>query len=67
VAYCIPGSALVTISWDGKTVYSKELDMAQSGTVFSLDPTIFTSKKSPSFAIFDPATGAVKELGAVNQ
>jgi hypothetical protein len=41
--------------------------MAQSGTVFSLDPTIFTSKKSPSFAIFDPATGAVKELGAVNQ
>jgi hypothetical protein len=67
VAYCIPGSALVTISWDGKTFYSKELDMAQSGVVFSLDPTIFTSKKSPSFAIFDPTTGAVKELGAVNQ
>lgn len=65
VAYCIPGAAEISISYLGKTLYSKEFEIAQFGMIFGLDPQLFTDKKSPSFAVFDPATGAVKEIGAV--
>jgi hypothetical protein len=67
VAYVIPGTAAITIAWEGKTLFSGEIDLAQAGTVFTLDPAIFTAKKSPSFAIFDPATGAVREIGTMAQ
>jgi hypothetical protein len=63
----IPGTAAITIAWEGKTLFSGEIDLAQAGTVFTLDPAIFTAKKSPSFAIFDPATGAVREIGTMAQ
>lgn len=65
VVYALPGSADVTISSLGKTFYQKELQFAQFGMTFGLSPTLFTDKKEPSFAVFDPVTGALLELGAL--
>ncbi|MDE5848643.1 MAG: DUF4831 family protein [Muribaculaceae bacterium] len=65
VIYNIPGSAQVTISTLGKNLYDKEIQMAQTGMTFGIDPTLFTDKKEPSFAVFDPVTGGLLEIGSM--
>lgn len=67
VIYNIPGSAQVTISSLGKKLFEKEIQMAQMGMTFGLDPSLFTDKKEPSFAIFDPVTGALLEIGSLQR
>lgn len=62
VAYRIPGRALITVFYGGREVASTTVDVAQYGAVFGLDPKLFTDKREPSKAIFDPATGALTEL-----
>ena len=66
VIYRIPGKALVTLNYDGKKVFENQFDIAQFGVEFGLDPSMFTDKKQPSYIKFDPATGAVVEIGNVN-
>lgn len=63
VMYVIPGSAKIALSLSGEKLYEKDFDFAQFGIRFGLAPTLFTDKKAPSYAVFDPATGAVKEIG----
>lgn len=63
LAYRIPGSTTIVITHDGHTIATEKLDIAQYGVVFGLDPGMFTDKKSPAYLQFDPATGAVRELG----
>lgn len=65
VRYCIPGEAQVTLSFDGKTLYNRELEFAQFGVIFGLSPSLFTDKKEPSYAIFNPVTGGLREIGSV--
>ena len=65
VAYCIPGVANITLTFKGETLLSEEHELSQLGVVFGLNPSIFTDKKEPSYAIFDPSTGALKELGTI--
>lgn len=65
VAYCVPGTAEISVSFLGKNLFSKEYEIAQFGVTFGLDPSLFSDKKAPSYAVFDPATGALKELGAI--
>lgn len=65
VAYAVPGCGVLTISFKGEELYSKEYEMGQFGVVFGLDPALFSDKKDPSYAVFDPATGALIEIGAV--
>lgn len=67
VIYNLPGTAQVTLSTLGKKLYDKEIRFSQFGTTFGLDPNLFTDKKEPSFAIFDPVTGALEELGSARQ
>ena len=67
VAYCVPGAADITVSFQGKTLWSKEVEIAQFGVVFGLDPQLFSDKKSPSYAVFDPSTGALKEIGSLKE
>ncbi len=62
-AYCIPGKADVTISFDGDPVADKRVDIAQFGIVYGLNPNSFTDKKEPIYLIFDPTTGAAAEIG----
>lgn len=63
VAYTIPGTALVTVDYEGREVANKELDLAQLGVTFGLDPALFTDKKAPSMVRFDPNTGAILLIG----
>lgn len=63
VAYRIPGTARLTLTYEGKTIAEKTIDVAQYGIVFGADPALFTNKKAPAYARFDPMTGAIIELG----
>lgn len=63
VAYRIPGTAEVTVSYMDRPVAVSTVTLAQAGDVFGLAPALFTDKKEPSKAIFDPRTGALVELG----
>lgn len=63
VAYCIPGTASINISYGGKTFWDGSVDASQYGIVFGLDPKMFTDKKAPAYLILNPVTGAIKELG----
>ena len=63
LAYRIPGAANVKALVGGQTVWSGNVEIAQYGIVFGLDPSIFSDKKAPAYVIFDSTTGAIKELG----
>ena len=63
LAYNIPGRARVTVKYDGRTIASTEVSLAQLGVTFGLDPSLFTDKKAPSKLQLAPATGAVLLLG----
>ncbi len=61
-AYNIPGEATFTLSYEGAEAATAVLPLAQLGTVFGLDPGVFTDRKAPSCAILDPATGGILRL-----
>lgn len=63
VVYAIPGTASITISFQGENLWSREMDVAQFGTTFALNPALFTAKKNPSYAIFSDITGGLVEIG----
>lgn len=65
VAYRIPGTAKVTLEFDGRIVAEKVISVAQYGVTYGIDPSLFTNKKSPSYAHFDPLTGALLEIGEI--
>lgn len=65
IIYNLPGSGDVSLTYDGKKLFQKEMQMSQFGMTFGLDPTLFTDKKEPSFAVFDPVTGALLEIGSM--
>ncbi len=64
IVYALPGEGRVTIRWEGQTFFDEEMEFAQFGTLFGLNPLLFSDRKAPSYAIFDPATGALREIGA---
>ena len=66
VMYKIPGSARVTLSLDGRKLWSDVVELGQYGVNFGLNPSLFSDRRSRSYAVFDPATGALRELGEVN-
>ena len=66
VIYNIPGAAKVSLSYKGKNLWSQEIECAQYGVQFGLLPTLFSDKKSKSFAIFNPVTGALEKIGDVS-
>ena len=63
IAYCIPGTALVTVTCGGEVYAERDEEMAQFGVVYGLAPNSFTDRKAPIFVIFDPATGAIVTQG----
>ena len=65
VVYCIPGVGSLNITYKNQSLFKKSYPMSQFGMVFGLNPSIFTDKKEPSYAIFDPTTGALKELSSI--
>lgn len=67
VAYRIPGTAEVSVQYDGNTLARGTYEVAQYGVVFGLDPALFTSKKSPAYLRFNPLTGSIRELGTLGE
>lgn len=67
VAYTIPGSARLTITFNGKNISQMDFDVAQLGVTFGIDPALFTDKKNPAYVTFSPVTGAVTSLGTVSE
>lgn len=66
LAYRIPGSIDVSLTYEGKNLLTeKDIPIAQLGVVFGLDPSIFSNKKAPAYAQFDPLTGSIVETGTV--
>ncbi len=63
LAYCIPGTANVKITYDGNTFFNGDFAMAQFGIDYGIAPNSFTDRKAPIFVIFDPATGAITTQG----
>lgn len=63
LAYRIPGKATVSVYDGTKCIASQAVDVAQYGVVFGIDPAIFTDKKAPAYAVFNPVTGAIVEIG----
>lgn len=63
VIYNVPGAAQITLSSLGRTLYDKELEFAQFGVKFGLNPALFSAKKNRSFATFNAITGALEEIG----
>lgn len=68
VVYRIPSTASVNVKYKGDTVGSpSQFNFAQTGIVYGLDPKLFTDKKAPSKAIFDPSTGAVVSIQEIEK
>lgn len=67
VMYNIPGAAQITLSLAGKTLWSEEVECAQYGMQFGLQPSIFSDKKARSSATFNPATGAIVNILEINE
>lgn len=63
VIYNVPGAASISITTLGKTLYEKEIEFAQFGVKFGLNPSLFSAKKNRSFATFNPITGGLTEIG----
>ncbi|MDE6296197.1 MAG: DUF4831 family protein [Muribaculaceae bacterium] len=67
VRYCIPGSAQISLTAEGKKLFAKEFDFSQFGVEFGLNPSLFTDRKEPSYAVFNPTTGAIVEIGSARE
>lgn len=63
VAYNIPGTMQLTLTYEGAQIYSGVFETAQFGNTFFLDPKIFTDKKKPAFVTFNPTTGGITQIG----
>lgn len=63
LAYCIPGTARVTVTYDGNQEASSTFDFAQAGITYGLNPGSFTNKREPLYLILDPTTGSAIEIG----
>lgn len=66
-AYQIPGSARVSVEFEGKPIASQEVQLSQLGVTFGIDPSVFTDKKAPSKAYLDPATGGILQLSPISE
>ena len=63
IIYNIPGEALMSLKYQGKTLDEKRVQLTQFGIKFGLAPKLFVDKKKPAYLILHPNTGAIKEVG----
>lgn len=63
LAYTIPGSAHVSLNFNNAIIGQADIDVAQLGATFGIDPGLFTDKKAPAYVEFSPVTGAIVKIG----
>lgn len=61
--FCLPAKVTINVSDSNGQLAVVDTRMAQFGVVNGLKPNTFSDKKAPAYAIFDPTTGAIVELG----
>lgn len=66
LAYNIPGKANIKLQYEGKVLCNEEIPVAQLGVVYGLAPSLLTSKKDPTYVIFNPATGSISQIGVIS-
>ena len=65
VVYALPATASIALEYDDGPVGSpRQFDFGQLGITFGLDPKLFTDRRNPSAAVFNPATGALERITA---
>lgn len=67
VIYNIPGAAAISVIANGETLWNGEMEIAQFGVRFGLDPKLFTAKKGRMGATFNAITGGVTDITEVTQ
>lgn len=67
VVYSLPATVTLTLTLKDDEINRRTIQMAQFGATFGLDPKLFTDKKAPSCALFDPATGALRSLSEAGE
>lgn len=67
VIYNIPGSATIIVGMGNRNYFSREMQFAQFGVQFGLAPTLFSDRKEPYCAVFNPVTGALVEVSALER
>lgn len=66
VVYMIPGRATIALTHKGDNLYEETTEFAQFGMEYGVSPALFSDKRSRSYALFNPVTGALKEIGEIN-
>lgn len=65
VVYALPATASIALEYnDGPVGSPRQFDFGQLGITFGLDPKLFTDRRNPSAAVFNPATGALERITA---
>lgn len=67
VIYNIPGAARISLSLNGKSLWTDEVQCAQFGVQFGLAPTLFSDRKARSYATFSPSDGALVKIAEVSE
>ncbi len=65
VVYNVPATASVTLTHDGRKMVEKEYGFGQFGITFGLQPSLFSDKREPYSASFNPADGSLVRLEPV--
>lgn len=60
VAYNIPGTVQLTLSFGERQIHSAQYETAQFGTTAFLEAKLFSDKKNPTIVTFYPTTGGIK-------
>lgn len=67
VIYNIPGAARISLSLAGRNLWAGEIECSQYGVQFGLQPTLFSDKKSRSYATFNPSNGALIKIAEISE
>lgn len=63
LVYRLPCDVDVVVEFDGRELASDTFQMAQYGILYGFKPGTFTDRKAPAYAVFDPTTGGIVEVG----
>ena len=63
IIYNIPGEAQLSLTYQGGNLFTKKVDLTQFGVKFGLAPKLFVDKKTQTYMVLHPITGAIKEIG----
>ena len=63
IIYNIPGEAQLSLTYQGENIFGKKVDLTQFGVKFGLAPKLFVDKKTQTYMVLHPTTGAIKEIG----